>query len=79
MVAFMAEGGEVEGDKDMLEEISILVMRKRLHDRWLQGRLRAKTVHLPFEEAVKWTRAIGRWESEDEWWEWIEMGEGKNP
>lgn len=79
MTGAMAKEGSSEFDKEIAEDLAIQVMRKKLHDKWFQGRLKAKSIHLPFKEAVKWARAMGRWDSEEEWWEWIEMGEGKNP
>jgi len=63
---------------DISEELAIRIARKKLHDRWFQTRLKAKSVHLPFDEAVKWVRAMERWDSKEEWEDWIAMGEKKN-
>jgi hypothetical protein len=95
-----------------MEELGVIITRKKLADEWLQrryalipfrrvvrrnrthrcqrasvlqgtefyrwNRLKSKAVHLPFEEAVKWVRAVGRWDTKQEWFEWLQMGEGSN-
>ncbi|EKX34316.1 hypothetical protein GUITHDRAFT_147297 [Guillardia theta CCMP2712] len=71
-------GGEGAGSSGE-ESLSVKVFREQLERKWMLSRIRAKTVFLPFEEAVKWTRALGWWESKEEWQEWIEWGELKNP
>ena len=85
------QGGERSEDRDerlqrelavrlenlvMIEELSLKVEAARLEERNLRSRLKARPKFLPFEECKKWVQAWGRrWETEQEWREWIEMGE----
>lgn len=35
--------------------------------------------YLPFDECCKWVRANGMWKSQNEWFEWVAMGEDLSP
>ena len=52
--------------------------RSRLTFRRTQEVLRRKPRHLPYEEAARWARAMNRWETAEEWREWLESGEKRN-
>eukprot|EP00281_Chroomonas_sp_CCMP1168_P035332 CAMPEP_0206241210 /NCGR_PEP_ID=MMETSP0047_2-20121206/16372_1 /ASSEMBLY_ACC=CAM_ASM_000192 /TAXON_ID=195065 /ORGANISM="Chroomonas mesostigmatica_cf, Strain CCMP1168" /LENGTH=141 /DNA_ID=CAMNT_0053666087 /DNA_START=9 /DNA_END=431 /DNA_ORIENTATION=+ len=67
-----------KGTDSNFDELQTQIMRQRLEENWLKARLKARPVHLPFEEAVKWVRAMGRWDSKEEWFDWISDGEKRN-
>lgn len=58
-------------------ELAVLILRQRLQREWMAQRLRAPAGFLPYEDAAKWVQAQGYWESENEWRDWIELGELK--
>jgi hypothetical protein len=59
-----------------IDELTYKVEAARLERRNLRARLKAKPKFLPLAECKKWVQAWGRrWESEQEWREWIDMGE----
>ncbi|GMH77268.1 hypothetical protein TrRE_jg7668 [Triparma retinervis] len=62
-----------------IDELTYKVEAARLERRNLRARLKAKPKFLPLAECKKWVQAWGRrWESEQEWREWIDMGEKRN-
>ena len=52
--------------------------RSRLTFRRSQEVQRRRPRHLPYDEAAKWARAMNRWETAEEWREWLESGEKRN-
>ena len=59
-----------------IDELTFKVVAARLEEQNLRTRLKARPKFLPLVECKKWVQSWGRrWESEQEWREWIEMGE----
>jgi hypothetical protein len=59
-----------------IDELQYKVVAARLEEQNLRTRLKARPKFLPLVECKKWVQSWGRrWESEQEWREWIEMGE----
>jgi hypothetical protein len=51
-----------------------------LHRLKLEAQARCQSRrYLPFDECCKWVQANGMWESQDDWEEWVAMGEGLSP
>lgn len=69
------------GDESLVyldEEDALYLFRAELNEQYRRSILRRKVRFLPFEECVKWVRAMGRWDSQEEWEDWIQMGEKRN-
>jgi len=81
-----SDGGKVQdfGEEDlqvagvMLEDLSWRVEKLRLEEENIRRFLKAKARFLPYEECRKWVHAFNRWSTEQEWKDWIEMGEKRN-
>jgi len=54
------------------------VTRLKLEEENKKRFLRSKPRYLPYDECRKWAMAMARWETEQEWREWIDMGEKRN-
>ena len=71
-----------EGDLDtpsvMLDDLNWRVEKLRLEEQNIQRFLKSGPRHLPYEECRKWVQAWNRWDTEDDWREWINMGEKRN-
>lgn len=51
-----------------------------LHRRKLDAQVRCQSRrYLPFEECCEWVRRNGWWSSEEEWRDWVLMGEDQSP
>eukprot|EP00439_Symbiodinium_sp_Y106_P034012 s4621_g4.t1 len=61
------------------EEDYVRLFRTELQEQERRAILRRKRCFLPFDDCVKWVRAMGLWDNQEEWEEWIEMGEKRNP
>lgn len=55
-------------------------VKRQLQEAQLRRFLKSKSFprKLPYSECRKWVIACNRWESEQEWKDWIELGEKKN-
>ena len=75
------DGGEREVESTWLggDELQVMVFREKLEAQFMRSRIKSKPRFLPFETAVQWARRSGYWSSREEWFEWLEMGERKNP
>jgi hypothetical protein len=72
--------GEFGDANVVLDDLSWRVEKLRLEERNTQRFLRAGPRFLPYDECRKWVQAWGsRWDSEDDWRQWIAMGEKRNP
>lgn len=61
------------------ENLMTRVNRMQLEEDHFRRILKSRPRKLPYEECAKWVQAWGnRWESKEEWLEWIEMGEKRN-
>lgn len=54
------------------------VTRLKLEEENTKRFLKSKPRYLPYNECRKWVIAMGRWDTEQEWKEWIDMGEKRN-
>jgi hypothetical protein len=76
-----------EGNQDsgadaglLLKDLYWRVEKLRLEEENTKRFLKAKPRFLPYGDCRKWVQAFGRrWTTEEEWKEWISMGEKKNP
>jgi hypothetical protein len=82
-------GGSSGGDEDIfgedldtggvvLEDLSWRVEKLRLEEQNTQRFLKSTPRFLPYDECRRWAQALNRWDSEDDWRNWIAMGEKKN-
>lgn len=62
----------------VLDDLSWRVEKLRLEEQNTERFLKAPSRFLPYEECCKWVQAFGRWKTEEDWKEWIEMGEKRN-
>lgn len=62
----------------VLDDLSWRVEKLRLEEANTKHFLKSRPVFLPYEECKKWVAAWNRWDSEEEWREWIDMGEKRN-
>ncbi|CAJ1967184.1 unnamed protein product [Cylindrotheca closterium] len=63
----------------MIPDLDWRVQKLRLEEENKKRFLRAGPRFLPYEEAMKWVQAWGkRWESQEDWQDWIMMGEKRN-
>jgi hypothetical protein len=62
----------------ILEDIHWRVAKLRLEEQNTQRFLKARPRFLPYNECRKWVQALGRFKTEDDWKEWISMGEKRN-
>lgn len=68
-----------EGAWDLPPELEWRVARARLTESWLRGIKKRKPRFLDYDEAVKWVAAMGQWDTREDWEDWIERGEKRNP
>jgi hypothetical protein len=74
------EQEEEFGDANIvIEDLSWRVEKLRLEERNTRRFLKAGPRFLPYDECRKWVQAWGRWKSEDDWRQWISLGEKRNP
>jgi hypothetical protein len=74
---------EIGDDSDtsgiLLDDLSWRVEKLRLEERNKERFLKAGPRFLPYAQCQRWVQAWGRrWESEEEWNDWIAMGEKRN-
>ena len=62
----------------VLHDLSWRVEKLRLEEQNIQRFLKARPRFLPYNECRKWVQAFSRWQTEDDWNEWIAMGEKRN-
>lgn len=71
-----------EGKKELVfldEKDYLRLFRLELEEHAKRALFRRTRRFLPFEDCVKWVRAMGYWDSQQEWEEWIALGEKRNP
>ena len=79
---FEQEFGEIVGDDAggvLVEDLLWRVERLRLEEQNTKRFLKAGPRFLPYDECRKWVQAWSRWDCEDDWKNWIAMGEKRNP
>lgn len=62
----------------VLSDLGWRVEKLRLEEANTKRFLKAKPRHLPYDECRKWVQAMNRWDNEEEWKSWIDMGEKRN-
>ena len=62
----------------VLHDLLWRVEKLRLEEQNIQRFLKARPRFLPYNECRKWVQALHRWQTEDDWNEWIAMGEKRN-
>mmetsp|Transcript_21424 Transcript_21424/g.32672 ORF Transcript_21424/g.32672 Transcript_21424/m.32672 type:complete len:309 (+) Transcript_21424:121-1047(+) len=75
------EGESIEDDDTpvILEDLDWRIAKLRLEEENLQRMLKSRPRKLPYEECRRWVQAWGgRWLTEDDWNDWIMMGEKRN-
>ena len=71
-------GEDLDTGAVMIDELSWRVEKMRLEEQNRQRFLKARPRFLPYNECRKWVQAFGRWETEEDWRQWISMGEKRN-
>jgi hypothetical protein len=73
-------GDDMDTKGLVLDDLHWRVVKLRLEEQNTRRFLQSTPRFLPYEECRKWVQAWGkRWESEQDWIEWIAMGEKRNP
>lgn len=67
-----------DGGGVVLADLNWRVERLRLEEQNRKRFLKSKPRFLPYEECRKWVKAWHRWENEQDWRDWIAMGEKRN-
>ena len=62
----------------ILEDLSWRVEKLRLEEQNKKRFLKSSPRFLPYDECRRWVQAFGRWETEEDWRQWISMGEKRN-
>jgi hypothetical protein len=76
----MFYGDDLDTKGLILEDLHWRVVKLRLEEQNTRRFLQSRPRFLPYDECRKWVQAWGkRWESEQDWIEWIAMGEKRNP
>jgi len=71
-------GEDLDTGSVLIEDLSWRVEKLRLEEQNRERFLKSKPRFLPYEECRKWVQAFGRWKTEEDWKEWISMGEKRN-
>jgi hypothetical protein len=72
--------GEFGDANVVIEDLTWRVEKLRLEETNTRRFLRSGPRFLPYRECRRWVQAWGgRWRSEDDWRQWISLGEKRNP
>lgn len=71
-------GEDLDTGAVVIQELSWRVQKLRLEEQNTQRFLRSQARFLPYNECRRWVQAFSRWETEDDWKQWISMGEKRN-
>ena len=71
-------GEDLDTGTVLIEDLSWRVEKMRLEEQNKERFLKAQPRFLPYDECRRWVQAFGRWETEDDWRQWISMGEKRN-
>jgi len=72
---FLEGAGE---DGELIPDLQWRLAKAKLEEAHTKSFLRSKPRHLAYDECRKWVMAWHRWDSEEDWREWINMGEKRN-
>lgn len=62
----------------VIDDLKWRVEKLRLEEQNTKRFLKARPVFLPYDKCCKWVQASGRWKTEEDWREWIALGEKRN-
>ena len=65
-------------DGELIPDLQWRLAKAKLEEAHTKSFLRSKPRHLAYDECRKWVMAWHRWDSEEDWREWINMGEKRN-
>ena len=71
-------GDDLDTGSIDLEDLHWRVAKMRLEEENTRRFLKARPRFLPYEECRKWVQAWSRWQNEEDWRDWIAMGEKRN-
>jgi hypothetical protein len=57
------------------ESLQIRIARMRLEEENKRRFLKSRPVKLPYDQSKKWVQAQNMWNSREEWYEWVGLGE----
>mmetsp|Transcript_53449 Transcript_53449/g.98861 ORF Transcript_53449/g.98861 Transcript_53449/m.98861 type:complete len:190 (-) Transcript_53449:123-692(-) len=78
-VAMRCKRADLPDEPELLDEKDyIALFRANLEEQHTREVLRRKPRFLPFKDCVRWVQAMGLWNTEAEWREWIANGEKRN-
>ena len=70
--------GELDSPSVVLDDLSWRVEKLRLEEANTRRFLKSGPRFLPYEECRKWVQAWSRWDTEQDWKDWIDEGEKRN-
>mmetsp|Transcript_3643 Transcript_3643/g.3984 ORF Transcript_3643/g.3984 Transcript_3643/m.3984 type:complete len:165 (+) Transcript_3643:55-549(+) len=59
-----------------MEELLICTSRLKLEEANKQRFLKSRPIKLPYEQCKNWAQKQNMWSNADEWYEWVNLGEG---
>ena len=65
-------------DGEIIPDLEWRLVKAKLEEAHTKSFLKSKPRHLPYDECRKWVTAWHRWDCEEDWKEWIDMGEKRN-
>ena len=71
-------GEDFDTGSVILEDLNWRVEKLRLEEQNTQRFLKSRPRFLPYYECRRWVQAFGRWKTEEDWKEWISLGEKRN-
>lgn len=71
-------GEDLDTGAVVIEDLSWRVEKMRLEEQNKQRFLKSQPRFLPYDECRRWVQALGRWKTEEDWRQWISMGEKRN-
>ena len=71
-------GEDLDTGGVIMEDLSWRVERMRLEEQNTNRFLKSRPIFLPYDECRRWVQAFGRWDTEEDWKQWISMGEKRN-
>ena len=57
------------------QSLQIRIGRMRLEEENRRIFLKSRPRHLPYEQSRRWVQAQNMWNSKEEWYEWVALGE----
>mmetsp|Transcript_7716 Transcript_7716/g.16087 ORF Transcript_7716/g.16087 Transcript_7716/m.16087 type:complete len:217 (-) Transcript_7716:98-748(-) len=70
--------GDLDAPSEAIDDLAWRVAKLRLEEENTRRFLRAGPRFLPYEECRKWVAAWNRWDTEEDWKNWIREGEKRN-